>query len=146
MAAVIVDMWSVGRPDMAHIAQACEAAAIWGDADKRRSAFEAGDPDLDGSPTLQLDWDGVGSPHGGPVARVVATGKFRDPRGQILALARAAGLPVIDHKATFGRLELRMSAPLRPDWDIGALALVEIDPRDPSIVLAAKALAPRKPR
>lgn len=116
MPAVIMDMWSLERPDMAEAASACAKAGIWGDSAERELAFHGEDPahDMRTSPSLQLDWDGSLCARGRPVARVVATGKFHDPKGQLFALAKAAGLPVIDHKADFGRLELRLAAPLAP--------------------------------
>lgn len=112
---MIVDEWSFWRRDMAWRAAALGTCAAWttGIAGLDKSWVEAR-YDL-AYPSLSLDWDGSAQGgDGGPIARVVARGRFQDPARACRELIHAARLPVVESKADSGRIELRLSAPLRP--------------------------------
>lgn len=126
MAHVVTDYWSVARPDMraaARKAAECEAWSqsrppAWEEPGERAELpvppWDDEAAMLAREPSMILDWDGKDLPDGGPIARLVAKGSFPKARKACEALAQACGLPVVEAKFGPSRIELRMSAPLRP--------------------------------
>lgn len=105
---MILDEWSFWRRDMAERAHAMELCSAW--------SHGARDDDCGlNYPKMTLDWDGAGADgEGGPIARLIARGRFPDPKDAGLAFSQACRLPVVEAKLGHSRIEIRFSAPVRP--------------------------------
>lgn len=108
---MIVDEWSFWRRDMAGRAEDLGRCGAWSMGPGVAARPSGGAWGELWHPILQLDWDGL---EGGPIARIVARGRFQDPKRSCLALVQAANLPVVETKAGPSIIELRLSAPAIP--------------------------------